>query len=132
MAVVGLACGLAFVQVTPALVAPDEYFHLAAAYELASRIGGQTPADEDGNLLVRECDAPHFGTRSGEIGILAYKNQEMARRNEAGGPDELTVASEAKAGQGSSGYLAQALGVRLARSLGQNFTRCCAPGVFSI
>ena len=121
VAVVGLACGLAFVQVTPALVAPDEYFHLAAAYELASRIGGQTPADEDGNLLVRECDAPHFGTRSGEIGILAYKNQEMARRNEAGGPDELTVASEAKAGQGSSGYLAQALGVRLARSLGQNF-----------
>lgn len=121
VAVVGLACGLAFVQVTPALVAPDEYFHLAAAYELASRIGGQTPADEDGNLLVRECDAPHFGTRSGEIGILAYKNQEMARRNEAGGPDELTVASEAKAGQGGSGYLAQALGVRLARSLGQNF-----------
>ena len=51
VAVVGLACGLAFVQVTPALVAPDEYFHLAAAYELASRIGGQTPADEDGNLL---------------------------------------------------------------------------------
>lgn len=43
VAVVGLACGLLFVRVTPALVAPDEYTHLAAAYELASRLGGETP-----------------------------------------------------------------------------------------
>lgn len=42
VAVVGLACGLLFVRVTPALVAPDEYTHLAAAYELASRLGGET------------------------------------------------------------------------------------------
>ena len=27
LAVVGLACGLAFVRVTPALTAPDEYTH---------------------------------------------------------------------------------------------------------
>ena len=64
VAVVGLACGLLFVRVTPALVAPDEYTHLAAAYELASRLGGETPADESGCLLVRESDAPPIGTRS--------------------------------------------------------------------
>ena len=64
----------------PALVAPDEYTHLAAAYELASRLGGETPADENGCLLVRESDAPHFGTRSGEIGILAYKAEALARQ----------------------------------------------------
>ena len=121
VAVVGLACGLAFVQVTPALVAPDEYTHLAAAYELASRWGGEEPADADGNLLVRACDAPHFGTRSGEIGILAYKAEEQARQDEPGGADELTAASEAKAGQGSGSYLPQALGIRLARSSGWNF-----------
>lgn len=121
VAVVGLACGLLFVRVTPALVAPDEYTHLAAAYELASRMGGETPADENGCLLVRESDAPHFGTRSGEIGILAYKAEALARQNEVGGPDALTAVSEAKAGQGSGNYLPQALGIRLARNAGANF-----------
>lgn len=121
VAVVGLACGLLFVRVTPALVAPDEYTHLAAAYELASRLGGETPADENGCLLVRESDAPHFGTRSGQIGILAYKAEALARQKEAGGPDALTAVSEAKAGQGSGNYLPQALGIRLARNAGANF-----------
>ena len=121
VAVVGLACGLLFVRVTPALVAPDEYTHLAAAYELASRLGGETPADENGYLLVRESDAPHFGTRSGEIGILAYKAEALARQKEVGGPDALTAVSEARAGQGSGNYLPQALGIRLARNAGANF-----------
>ena len=128
VAVVGLACGLLFVRVTPALVAPDEYTHLAAAYELASRLGGETPADENGCLLVRESDAPHFGTRSGEIGILAYKAEALARQNEAGGPDALTAVSEAKAGQGSGNYLPQALGIRLARNAGANFLHDAASG----
>ena len=121
VAVAGLLCGLAFVRVTPALVAPDEYTHLAAAYELASRLGGEQPADADGNLLVRECDAPYFGTRTGEIGILAYKAEALAIEQEPGGPDELTAASAAKAGQGSGNYLPQALGLRLARSSGAGF-----------
>ena len=99
----------------------DEYTHLAAAYELASRLGGETPADENGCLVVRERDAPHFGIRSGEIGILAYKAEALARQNEAGGPGALTAVSEAKAGQGSGNYLPQALGIRLARNAGANF-----------
>lgn len=121
VAAVGLACGLAFVRVTPALVAPDEYTHLAAAYELASRWSGQTPADEDGYLLVRDCDAPYFGTRSGEIGILAYKAEETARIIDMGSGDTLTTVSEAKAGQGSGSYLPQALGLHWARSQSKNF-----------
>ena len=121
VAAVGLCCGLAFVQVTPALVAPDEYTHLAAAYELASRWSGQYPADENGNLLVRDCDVDHFGTRSGEIGILAYKATEQARQNEPGSPDTLTAVSAAKAGQGSGNYLPQAASIHLARSRGENF-----------
>ena len=121
VAAAGLACGLVFAQVTPALVAPDEYTHLAAAYELASRWSGQQPADEDGNLLVRSCDAPYFGTRSGEIGIFAYKAEEVARLTDAGSADTLTETSEAQAGQGSGSYLPQALGLHLARSRGANF-----------
>ena len=124
LAVVGLACGLAFVRVTPALTAPDEYTHLAAAYEQASRWNGQTTADENGRLLVRACDAPYFGTRTGDIGIFAYKQAEavieQAQRSEPADP-ALTVVSEAKAGQGSGSYLPQALGIWLARARGADF-----------
>lgn len=118
---VGLALGVTFTYVTPALVAPDEYTHLAAAYELASTWSGQTAADEDGNLLLRECDAVHFGTKTGDIGVLAYKNEAIAETSEPGSPDVLTTHSEVKAGQGSGSYLAQALGIRLARTQGKNF-----------
>ena len=124
LAVVGLACGLAFVRVTPALTAPDEYTHLAAAYEQASRWNGQTAADENGRLLVRACDAPYFGTRTGDIGIFAYKQAEavieQAQRSGTADP-ALTVVSEAKAGQGSGSYLPQALGIWLARARGADF-----------
>lgn len=118
---VGLALGVTFTYVTPALVAPDEYTHLAAAYELASNWSGQTAADEDGNLLLRECDVAHFGTKTGDIGVLAYKNEAIAETSEPGSPDVLTTHSEVKAGQGSGSYLAQALGIRLARAQGKNF-----------
>ena len=118
---VGLALGVTFTYVTPALVAPDEYTHLAAAYELASTWSGQTAADENGNLLLRECDAAHFGTKTGDIGVLAYKNEAIAETSEPGSPDALTTHSEVKAGQGSGSYLAQALGIRLARAQDQNF-----------
>lgn len=118
---VGLALGVTFTYVTPALVAPDEYTHLAAAYELASTWSSQTAADEDGNLLLRECDAAHFGTKTGDIGVLAYKNEAIAETSEPGSPDVLTTHSEVKAGQGSGSYLAQALGIRLARAQGKNF-----------
>ena len=118
---VGLALGVTFTYVTPALVAPDEYTHLAAAYELASTWSGQTAADEDGNLLLRECDAAHFGTKTGDIGVLAYKNEAIAETSEPGSPDVLSTHSEVKAGQGSGSYLAQALGIRLARAQGKNF-----------
>lgn len=118
---VGLALGVTFTYVTPALVAPDEYTHLAAAYELASTWSGQTAADEDGNLLLRECDAAHFGTKTGDIGVLAYKNEAIAETSELGSPDVLTTHSEVKAGQGSGSYLAQALGILLARAQGKNF-----------
>lgn len=118
---VGLALGVTFTYVTPALVAPDEYTHLAAAYELASTWSGQTAADGDDNLLLRECDAAHFGTKTGDIGVLAYKNEAIAETSEPGSPDVLTTHSEVKAGQGSGSYLAQALGIRLARAQGKNF-----------
>lgn len=121
VAVTGLALGCGFLRVTPALVAPDEYTHLAAAYELASVWSGQQPADNNGNLLVRACDAPYFATKTGEIGLFAYKAQDEASRKEEGSPNELTETSEAEAGQGSGSYVMQTFGIWLARLLKRNF-----------
>ena len=121
VAAAGLCLGLGFTQVTPALVAPDEYTHLAAAYELASVWSGQQPANEEGKLLVRECDAPYFATKTGEIGIFAYKAQQMARTMDEGSDNALTEASDADAGQGTANYWAQAAGLWLARLRGENF-----------
>lgn len=121
VAVVGLALGFSFTRVTPALVAPDEYTHLAAAYELAGVWSSQQTTDENGKLLVRACDAPYFATKTGEIGVFAYKAQAQAAQDDAGGPNELTEVSEADAGQGSGNYWAQALGIWLARLQGKNF-----------
>lgn len=121
VAAAGLCLGFGFTRVTPALVAPDEYTHLAAAYELASVWSGQQPADEAGNLLVRACDAPYFATKTGEIGIFAYKAQQTARIRDAGSENTLTQVSEAEAGQGTANYWAQAAGLWLARMRGENF-----------
>lgn len=121
VAVGGLLLGYTFTQVTPALVAPDEYTHLAAAYELAGQWSGQQTATEDGKLLVRACDAPYFSTKTGEIGIFAYKTRAFAKQRDAGSPNELTEVSEADAGQGTANYWAQAAGIWLARVQQKNF-----------
>lgn len=124
-AVVALLLGSVFTSVTPPLVGPDEYTHLAASYEQASRWAGQTPAqtaaDGSEKLLVRASDAPYFRTDSGEIGIFAYKAAIIARNSETAPSAELTVVSEADAGQGSGSYLAQSVGILLARARGLNF-----------
>ena len=73
MLICGGLLGAAFTVVTPSLVAPDEYTHLAVAYQYAGRLLGQPVLSEDGTLLVRACDAPYFGDRTGDIGIFAYK-----------------------------------------------------------
>lgn len=128
VAATGLALGCGFLRVTPALVAPDEYTHLAAAYELASVWSGQQPADGNGNLLVRACDEPYFATKTGEIGLFAYKAQDEASRKEEGSPNKLTEVSDAEAGQGSGNYWAQAFGIWLARLQGKNFYTMLAWG----
>lgn len=120
VAAAGLFLGVGFLRVTPALVAPDEYTHLAAAYELASAWGGQQPS-QDGKLLVRSCDAPYFATKTGEIGIFAYKQQEQMRQKKPLCVNVLTDVSEADAGQGSGNYWAQAAGIWLARAQNWNF-----------
>ena len=123
VAVVGLACGLLFVRVTPALVAPDEYTHLAKCYRQSSTLLGQPVADDDDMLLVRSCDAPYFKNHTGDIGIYAYKEM-LEHLGDAGCSGETTVSSDTYVTAdpiNNTLYLGQIAGITLARMMGLGF-----------
>lgn len=124
VAVAGLLLGSAFSVLTPSLVAPDEYTHLAVSYMYASELLGQPVcADEETRaLLVRACDAPYFKTVTGDIGALAYK--ELAANLGQTGCDGATVretGAYADPNRLAPLYLGQTAGVLLARALGLGF-----------
>ena len=118
--------GLAFAVLTPPLVGPDEYTHLAVSYERASELLGQPVTNgeaENWALLVRPCDAPYFTAQSGEIGIFAYKTWLSGLANQTGGDAPPSVASAFTVGGQSNGLLygGQVAGIALARALGLGF-----------
>lgn len=120
-AVCALALGAAFSIVTPPLVGPDEYTHLAAAYAQASMRLGQPVFDDEHHLCVRAADAPYFGTKTGDIGILAYKTY-LEHLGDAGVPaatDTVSAALYQKVNPAL--YLGQTAGIALARALGLGF-----------
>lgn len=114
--------GTAFAVVTPPLVAPDEYTHLAVAYQYASDLLGQPVRAEDGTLLVRACDEPYFESQTGEIGIFAYKTMgENLTAQGGGSSDTATDISVDSTGRIWYLYLGQTAGIALARALGLSF-----------
>ena len=123
----GLLLGGAFALVTPPLVAPDEYTHLANSYRAASNLLGQpaTQQTEDGLwLMVQDCDAPYFGDATGDIGIFAYKTY-LAGLGRTGCGDAALVPSQVAVDPDAQVdwllYTGQTLGVALARLLGLGF-----------
>lgn len=120
-AAAALLLGGAFSVVTPPLVAPDEYTHLAAAYAQASLRLGQPAFDAENRLYVRAADAPYFGTRTGEIGIFAYKTY-LEHLGDTGVPAAADTVSEAVYQKVNPAlYLGQTAGIMLARALGRGF-----------
>lgn len=124
-AVEALLLGTAFAFVTPPLVAPDEYTHLAASYQQASRLLGQpTMAERNDTLcmVVRACDAPYFKDRTGDIGVFAYK-QMLEHMGDAGQPGACDTVTDVPLPSvlGARQYGGQTLGIALARLLGLGF-----------
>ena len=123
--VCGALLGGAFAVLTPPLVGPDEYTHLAASYEMASELLGQPLSNgeaENWALLVRPCDAPYFAAQSGDIGIFAYKTY-LSGLGVTGCDPTPSVASGFTVGArvNASLYLGQTAGVALARAAGLGF-----------
>ena len=124
-AVEALLLGGAFSLVTPPLVAPDEYTHLAASYRQASALlGQQTDTDRDGTLYLntRACDAPYFKDETGDIGIFAYKQmlEGLSVTGQSGTCDTVTEIA-VNTGNSFRLYWGQTAGIALARLLGLGF-----------
>lgn len=121
-AAAALLLGVGFAVLTPPMVAPDEYTHLAVSYLYASIALDEPACNEDQLLLVRECDAPHFKTATGDIGIFAYK-QYADHLFDTGNDGATTAQTEAYADTSRLKplYYGQILGVWLARKLGLGY-----------
>ena len=118
--VCGAVLGVAFAFLTPPLVGPDEYTHLAKCYRQSSTLLGQPVADDDDMLLVRSCDAPYFKNHTGDIGIYAYKEM-LEHLGDAGCSGETTVSSDTYVTAdpiNNTLYLGQIAGITLARMMG--------------
>ncbi len=134
--------GLTFALVTPPMAAPDEYTHLAGAYSMANQMLGkpavQLEVDENGKtvylLPMRACDAPYMRSRSGEVGVFAYKAM-LDHPGGFGNSGEVSQTAQvvAPARIQPVQYLPQALGIVLARLLGLGFYPMLLLGrVFSV
>ena len=122
----GLLLGGAFAFVTPSLVAPDEYTHLAVAYRYAGALLDQPVIASDGSVIVRACDAPYFLNQTGDIGIFAYKTMGEALLQPGGGiPDTPTGIQVDMTGRIAWLYLGQTAGIALARLLGARASLPC-------
>ena len=121
--------GAAFAFVTPALVAPDEYTHLAVAYQYAGSLLNQPVTAADGGVIVRACDAPYFINQTGSVGIFAYKGMgEHFFETGTGIPDTVTGIRTDMTGRIPWLYLGQTAGIALARALGLGFFAMLALG----
>ena len=121
--VCGAVLGVAFAFLTPPLVGPDEYTHLAKCYRQSSTLLGQPVADDDDMLLVRSCDAPYFKNHTGDIGIYAYKEM-LEHLGDVGCSGETTVSSDTYVTAdpiNNTLYLGQIAGITLARMMGLGF-----------
>jgi len=112
-----LLVGSIFVVFTPVGGAPDEYVHMASAYKMSNRMLGIEELGEYGTVTVRVCDAESSMADTVHYNSLSF--QQIWRGLTEGRPadESLTVIQARTAEVFPLQYLAQALGVTLARCL---------------
>lgn len=111
-----LSTGVVFCFVTPQRSAPDEYVHIASSYANASVLLGQTPKNENGDLLVRKCDAvKDFGLYR-DYSLYAWK-ETYDGLLEKGDTETIVPVKARTADIFPLTYGAQTLGVFIARLL---------------
>ena len=119
-AVAALFTGLIFALLTPAGGAPDEYVHIASAYKISNSIMGFENSDRADILNVRRCDAVMDLDRP--VSYDAFRLADIYRGlTDTAGDGQTAQISARFADTYKPLYLAQALGISLARLLNLGF-----------
>ena len=119
-AVAAFFMGLIFALLTPVGGAPDEYVHIASAYKMSNSIMGFENSGRSDTLNVRRCDAGMDLDRP--VSYDAFRLADIYRGlTDTAGDGQTAQISARFADTYKPLYLAQALGISLARGLGLGF-----------
>ena len=112
-----LLVGSIFALFTPIGGAPDEYVHIASAYKMSNRMLGVEEQGGWGTVTVRACDADDSMTTTVDYDSFSFQKIWQGLTDGAPEDESLTVIEARSADVFPLQYLAQALGITLARLL---------------
>ncbi|MBQ8604868.1 MAG: DUF2142 domain-containing protein [Oscillospiraceae bacterium] len=129
-AVISLTVGMIFCLFTPVNGGPDEYVHFATSYMLSNEIMGIENLYIDNQVLVRECDS--YIPLDGPVEYDSFSFRDMYNGLFTGteGKTDLVAVSARFVRVHKQLYLAQTLGITLARILNLGFIPLVLMGRF--
>jgi len=129
-AVISLTVGMIFCLFTPVNGGPDEYVHFATSYMLSNEILGIENLYNDNQVLVRECDTVIPLDRPVEYGAFSFRDMYNGLLTGTEGKTELVPVDARFVMVHEQLYLAQTLGITLARALNLGFIPLVLMGRF--
>lgn len=120
--------GLLYMWILPPLSAPDEILHFAGAYEISNILMGQSPRDENGNVIIRAEDefivnwpGDNDLTKATVLGQIPDRGvyREIHERGFSGSSEKgYSITLQRPVGTIKTAYICPAIGIILARIIG--------------
>lgn len=129
-AVISLTVGMVFCLFTPVNGGPDEYVHFATSYMLSNEIMGIENLYNDNQVLVRECDSLIPLDRPVEYDAFSFRDMYNGLFTGTEGKTDLVAVNARFVRVHRQLYLAQTLGITLARVLDMGFIPLVLMGRF--
>lgn len=129
-AVISLTVGMIFCLFTPVNGGPDEYVHFATSYMLSNEILGIENLYNDNQVLVRECDAVIPLDGPVEYDSFSFRDMYNGLFTGTDGKTDLVAVNARFVRVHKQLYLAQTLGITLARVLDMGFIPLVLMGRF--
>ncbi len=129
-AIISLTVGMIFCLFTPVNGGPDEYVHFATSYMLSNEILGIENLYNDNQVLVRECDAVIPLDRPVEYDAFSFRDMYNGLFTGTEGRTGLVPVNARFVRVHKQLYLAQTLGITLARIMNMGFIPLVLMGRF--
>ncbi|MBR5520399.1 MAG: DUF2142 domain-containing protein [Oscillospiraceae bacterium] len=129
-AVISLTVGMVFCLFTPVNGGPDEYVHFATSYMLSNELLGIENLYNDNQVLVRECDSYIPLDRPVDYDAFSFRDMYNGLKTGTEGKTELVAVNARFVRVHKQLYMAQTLGITLARLLGMGFVPLVLMGRF--